>query len=121
MQPFQGTMYLRQFLGKVDKFPYGGKGIDIAAGLRRGRTQHVAEHRCMAHLLRGHEGDEVPVLGGEAGFFKFLWAETFEHIVEEIELNVLLINSQCLEHHQQAICFMVHDENQQCSQSQSPT
>jgi hypothetical protein len=87
----------RQLLAEINELADGGEGVLVLALLGPTALEDVGYEGCVPDFLFGHELDEVAVLGVESGGFEVLDGETSEAVVEEVEFDPLLVESQILE------------------------
>lgn len=87
----------RQLLAEIHELTDGGEGVLVLALLSPTALQNVRYEGCVPDFLFGHELDEVAVLGVESGGFEVLGGETSEAVVEEVEFDPFLVESQILE------------------------
>lgn len=86
----------RELLAEVQELVDGFVGIVVDALFGGAGTQDVGQHRCVADFLVGHVFDEEAVFGCQAGFFEVFDGEAREAIMEEVEFNVFLVQSESL-------------------------
>ena len=85
-----------QFLGEVEEFPDGLVGVVVGALLRGSSAEDVGQHCRVSDFLVGHEFDQETVFSGEAGLFEVFDRESSKSVVEEVEFDVFLVDTQGL-------------------------
>jgi hypothetical protein len=69
-------------------------------------SQHVAEHGGVTDFLLGHELDQKAVFRAQPCGLKVLFRKHGESMMEQVQLNVLLIDSECLNNVR--LCWIFH-------------
>lgn len=83
-----------QALVEVDKLTDSGEWVVVCALRRSSLTQHVGKEGGMASFLISHELDQSAVLSSEACSKEIRLGEDSQAVVEEIELDPFLVQTQ---------------------------
>jgi hypothetical protein len=89
-----GLSEASQLLVEVDKLPDGGERVVVCTLWGRSRSQDVAEKSSVTDLLVGHELDQKAILRSETGVLEIFNREHCQAVVEKIQLDPFLIQSQ---------------------------
>ena len=92
--PYAGLAPAGELLVEVDELTDGAEGVVVGALGGSRLAEHVGEESGVAHFLDGHELDVGAVLGGEAGLEEVLLGEDGKTVVEEVELDPFLIQTE---------------------------
>ena len=85
-----------QLLGEVEEFPDGLVGVVVGALLRGSSAEDVGQHCRVSDFLVGHEFDQETVFSGETGLFEVFDRESSKSVVEEVEFDEFLVDTQSL-------------------------
>ena len=92
--PDAGLAEAGDALLEVEPFADGGIGVVVDALLGSGLAEHIGQEGGVAALLVRHEFDERHLLVIDTGGGEFFLAEAGEAVVEEVELDPFLVETQ---------------------------
>jgi hypothetical protein len=84
-----------QLLAEVKIFAHSGIRIVVCALNGSTDAKNVGDQCCMANFLICHELDQEAVLSRETSCLKIFGGKSCQAIMEQIELNPFLVQSEC--------------------------
>lgn len=83
-----------ELLVEVDEFAHRAEGVVVCALRSSCLAKHVRQESGVAGFLNSHEGNVGAILSSEAGVEEVLLGEHCKTIVEQVELDPLLVETE---------------------------